>query len=268
MSFTQLDIELANGLRQTENTQYSKELISSEWVIGEAYIHNTFQWRPVCFDDAGYGNPTGTTGDVNAMLSEGDYFEYHIKGTQTIVSPAWVGGSGLNIAMDQTADDGVEITNGITSSSRTYFDVSTENCFFEVTLLPADVSGTDDLCVGFRKAEAYQAAVDNYDEAAYFHINGTTLSIETILNNGATSTTNTWSNAAADATAITLRVEIVDRVVTFKVNGSTPWTTVEFTFDASEKVIPFLYFLHNTDLMDTLYLQKWECGKLLPATTN
>lgn len=134
-------------------------------------------------------------------------------------------------------------------------------------MLPADVTGTDDLCIGFRKAEAYQAAVDNYDEAAYFQINGTTVNIETILNNGATSTTATGA-AAADAVAITLRLEVVDRVVTFKVNGSVPGTTVEFTFDANEKIIPFVYFLHHTDLMDTLYLQKWECGRLYSAVTR
>lgn len=268
MGFTGMDIEVTDGLRIKENTLYSKELFNADGVLWENYIHDTFQGRPIFVDDLGYGNPTGATGDVNHMWSGNNYFEYHIKGAgQTILAPTWVTGSGLNIAMDQAADEGIEITNGIGASSKMYFDVSTDNCFFEVTLLPADVSGTDDLCVGFRKAEAYQAAVDNYDEAAYFQIVNTAVNIETILNNAATSTTAT-SATAADNVAITLRIEIVDRVATFKVNGSTPATTVSFTFDANEKVVPFLYFLHHTDLMDTLYLQKWECGKLYPATTN
>ena len=33
-----------------------------------------------------------------------------------------------------------------------------------------------------------------------------------------------------------------------------------FTFDAGEVVTPFFYFLHDTDVCDTVILQSFECG--------
>jgi hypothetical protein len=50
--------------------------------------------------------------------------------------------------------------------------------------------------------------------------------------------------------------------VTYEIDGVAPTVTAAFTFDSGDTVVPFLYFLHDADLMDTLYVQKWECGLL------
>lgn len=187
-------------------------------------------------------------------------FEYHIKGTQTILAPVF-SSSGLNIAMDQTDNDGVELTNGLSSRSRAAYTIGTDNCYFEITATITDVSGTDDFCVGFRKQAAYQANVDDYTDAAYFQWAGTALNIETILNNAATTTVAT-TNTLTDATEFTMRVEIINGVTAFYLNGAAPSTQVNFTFDTGDVVMPFLFMLNSSDLCDSIYLTKWECGKL------
>jgi hypothetical protein len=42
--------------------------------------------------------------------------------------------------MDQTDNDGVELTNGITARSKAAYVVGTDDCYFEATINVADVS--------------------------------------------------------------------------------------------------------------------------------
>ena len=124
-----------------------------------------FRSAPLLAGKAG-GAATGTAGDENIMCIGDSMFEYHILGTQTILGPQLVA-AGLDIGMDQTANDGVEITQGILARQKHAFTVGTDGAFYlKVKFTIADVSGTDDCAVGFRKAEAYQANIDDYDEMA------------------------------------------------------------------------------------------------------
>lgn len=225
------------------------------------YTYEEFEAIPTCHASAGYGNPTGTTSDVNILNTPGNKFEYHIKGTQTILAPVF-DANGLNIAMDQTNNDGVELTQGITARSKSAFVVGADAFYLAVTMRLADVSGSDDCAVGFRAAAAYQANIDDYTDMAALNVISGAIKIETILNNAATVTTDT-TNTWADAATKTLKV-IVQKsgAVTYEIDGVAPTVTAAFTFDSGDTVVPFLYFLHDADLMDTLYVQKWECGLL------
>jgi hypothetical protein len=97
-------VEISSGLLRKEGTSKQSYLFDGDGVLFPNSMVQTFDVPPICVDDAGYGNPTGTAADVNRMLVGGDYFEYCIKGTQTIVAPAWTA-SGLNIGMDQADND-------------------------------------------------------------------------------------------------------------------------------------------------------------------
>jgi hypothetical protein len=123
--------------------------------------------------------------------------------------------------MDQTDNDGVEITNGITARSRAAVAVGTSPAVYaKAKLKIGDVSGTDDLAFGFRKAEAYQANVDDYDEMACLNVISGNVVEETILNNAATSSTDTTLDWA-DGGEHTLEVYVsAAGVVTFKVDGT------------------------------------------------
>jgi hypothetical protein len=226
-------------------------------------VHTYFETRPLAAKANGAGACTGTAGDTNIMAFPwGNVFEYHIKGTQTIVCPV-IGTNGLDVGLDQTDDDGVEVTMGITALSPLAFVVGTDPAFFvRLKFSIADVSGTDDCAVGFRKAEAYQAAIDNYDEGAFLNVISGDIKIETILNNGATTTTDTTDNWA-DGETHTLEVHVsAAGVVTYKIDGDAPTTTAAFTFDSGEVVVPFFYYLHTTDVAGAIELIEFECGLL------
>lgn len=223
------------------------------------YTYQTFNIDPVTSKKAG-GAATGTAGDENLMAFPGNTFEYHILGTQTILAPSATA-TGLDINMDQTADDGVEVGQGILSNSKHAFVVGTSDPFqVSVQFKIADVSGTDDCAVGFRKAEAYQAAIDNYDEMAALNVISGDIKIETILNNAATTTTDTTDNWADGATH-TLTVKVgATGAVTYEIDGAAPTTTAAFSFDDGEVVVPFFYFLNDTDVAGAVEIITWECG--------
>lgn len=261
MGSTGFDIvEVTGGLARKEWTSKQTKVIDGDGVLYADAVVDTFDVGIVCAAGAGYGNPTGTTGDVNRLLSWPNYYEYHVKGSQIIVAPTR-GANGVDIGMDQHDNDGVELTNGITARSKAAYTVGTDNCYFEATCNIADVSGTDDFCVGFRKQAAYAANVDDYTDAAYFQVVSTAVNIETILNNAATSTTAT-TNTVADGVTFTLRVEVRSGVTWFYINDEAPSTQVNFTFDTGDVIMPFIFFLHSSDLAGAVNISRWECGKL------
>lgn len=210
---------------------------------------------------AAHAAPTGVEGDENIMVMPEGTLEYHMLGTQTLLAPLLVA-TGLDCALDQTDDDGVEICGGILASNKLKFTVGTDPAFFaKLKFSIGDVTGTDDCAFGFRKMEAYQAAVDNYDEMAVLNIISGVINIETILNNGTTVTTDTTLTDWADGATHELEVLVsAAGVVTYKVDGSAPTVVAAFTFDDGEVLVPFFYMLNASDLVDTLILQHFECG--------
>ena len=208
------------------------------------------------------GLPTGAAGDENLLLWPGLILEYHILGTQTIVKPL-MKAAGLDIgSLDQTANDGLELCPGILASNGDYvFTVGTDPAFYmEAKIKIADVSGTDDLAVGFRKLEAYQANVDDYDEMACLNVIAGDVKIESILNNAATVTTDTTDNVL-DAGTVSLKVLVSSAgVVTYQIDDAAPTTIAAFTFDDAEVVVPFIYFLQDTDIAGEVDLIHLEVG--------
>ena len=235
-----------------------------------------------------FGNPTGTAGDVNTLVTRDAFFQYHVIVGQTILGPARTD-AGLDVSQDLVDNDGFEYTLGLedpadtviadtAGSSRGTFKVGTDKPFFvSLKFTLADVSGTDDCLLGFRKAEAYNATVDDYDEMAAFNVISGDIKIETILNNAATTTTDTTDNWA-DAATKTLTV-IVDsdgslygqpRAVYYEIDGAIPTAlpTAVFKFDADELVIPFFHMLHAADVAEATTFVTWESGLYPGAVYN
>lgn len=202
---------------------------------------------------------TGSTGDENVMVLNGNTFEYHILGTQTILSPQ-AAATGLDVAMDQTDDDGVEITRGILTNSPEVFTVGTSPAFFaRCKFSIGDVTGTDDCAFGFRTMAAYQADIGSYNDMAVLNVISGDIYTETLLATVAvsTDTTDNW----ADGATHTLEVKVSSAgVVTYLVDGAAPTTTVAFTFTAGIVLIPFFYMLNDAHLVDTCVLQQWTVG--------
>ncbi len=155
----------------------------------------TFDTPPVYAGTAGgaaLSVPGGTAGDVNVLMTRDNVLIYSPKGTQTFTAPAWAEATGLNVGMDQTANDGIEIFG----SSLTKMTAGTDRFYFKAKIKLADVSGTDECAVGWRKDEAIQANIDDYDEAVFMNVISKDLNIETILNGGGTATVDTTDDVA------------------------------------------------------------------------
>lgn len=222
-----------------------------------------FRVAPVCVKKDGAGAATGAAGDENVMMIGENMFEYHIIGTQTIVSPVLVA-AGLNIGMDQADNDGVEITQGILARQKHAYVVGTDRAFyFRVKFTIAVVAGTDDCLVGFRKAEPYQAGPDAYDEWAALNVIEGNINIETELNAGGTTTTDTTDDWA-DTEQHTLEVRVDHAgAVTYLIDDAAPTVTAAFSFDSGEVLVPFMLVIQaNAAQTGALTLQEWECGYL------
>ena len=227
-------------------------------------VHNkktfvTFNTEPTTSKILG-GAATGTAGDENVMMLPDAGFEYHILGTQTILAPKMATG-GLDVNMDQTANDGIEISQGRQTASKHAYTTGTDGPFFlRVKLSVADVSGADECAIGFRTAAAYQAAIDDYEDMAVLNVIAGAINIETIQDDNATTTTDT-TDTVADGVTVELKVRVTAAgVVTYLIDGVAPTTTAAFTFDAATVVVPFFYFLNDADIAGATILQEWECG--------
>jgi hypothetical protein len=229
------------------------------------YCMEDFRTQPLCMANAATAAlPSGTASAANTAMfpGTGNSFEYSARGTQTIIGLGVPTTTGCNVAGDQTDNDGREIAfaGGITSRAPRAFVVG--NAFSaRLKFSIATVAGTDDCAFGFRKAEAAQANIDDYDEMAVLNVISGNIDIETILNAGATATTDTTDNWA-DTEAHELKVMVAaDGAVTYQIDGAAPTVTAAFSFDAGETVIPFMFFLQaNASQTGELNLIEFECG--------
>jgi len=211
--------------------------------------------------------PGGSTGDVNILNFGGEgTLEQAILGAgQTIIVPV-LKDDGLEISGDQAADEGMEICAGITARAPSAFVVGTDPAFFfRVRAVIDDVSGSDDFAIGFRKNQAYTANVDDYTDFAVLNLIAGQWKTETALNNAATTTTTLTGSTVADLGAFEVMIKVsAAGAVTYEVgtagSRTTPALAPAFTFDSTDVVVPFVYFLHDTDLANSVRLRHWEAG--------
>ena len=226
------------------------------------YMRLDFDSHPIFMTNNGdFAAPTGANGDENIMMFPEGTLEYHVIGTNTILGPTF-GTLGLEAILDAADDEGMETCGGILASNKLIFTVGTDAAFFvKMKFNIATVAGTDYCVLGFRKMEAYQAAVDDYDEMAGLNVNAGNILYQNILNGGATVATDTTDNWA-DAATHELEVRIsAAGVASYRIDGLSPTVAAAaFTFDDGEVVTPFFYCLNNSTTTATLTMIEFECG--------
>jgi len=228
------------------------------------FVRDYFGVQPVCYDDLGYGNPTGTGGDTNMMQTHNCSYEYNIKGTGTVLRPVWTAASGLNIGFDKADDDGVEITAGIGALSLGSFTVGADRSFYAKTkIYLADSSGTDELVFGFRKNEAYAAAHTSYTDYAAIGLitDDEDIYITTRINSGTAlsiDTTHDWDDEATH----TLEVQVNDDgYARFYLDDAPPDVTkTNFQFDADDVVNWFLFLVFDDTTPGDVFVNSFEFG--------
>ena len=196
-------------------------------------------------------------------------------GTQTAGTAAPAGNAiGIDYSYDGANNEGVQWAladascKGVVSGSRIQkYTVGSDAFFAKRTFKITDVSDTDDLHFGFRKVEAFQAAVDDYDEAAGIGIvtgGGSSDGLQkvcTILNGGSTSETTT-TESLSDGAIVSWGVKVAaSGATTFEIDGAAPDATASFTFDQGEVVTPYMYALHGTASSMGLILMQLEHGR-------
>ncbi len=228
--------------------QYSQSINERVW--DNQYTFENWKQNPQACKSAG-GATSGTTGAVNLLTTSKSSFEYAILGAgQTITAPqiAFVstGVAGLNCELDPSNNEGLEICAGILASNKNAFQIGSSSAFkFRCRLLLSVVANTDDCAIGFRKAEAYQANVDDYADMAVLNVISGDIKIETIVGGAATVTTDTTDDFANAAIKdIEVRVD-EEGAVTYLINGEAPTVTADYSFTDGLTVVPFLYFLHT-----------------------
>ncbi len=204
----------------------------------------------------------GTANVHNVIyLGNGHKINYVPIVTQTLTIAMTA--NGLNIGLDQTANDGAELYVGINGASGRAAIIGTTPAFkASLTFQIADVSGTDDFHFGFRRAETVNATFDDYLDVASIgcvtSADPMLIQLETILNNTGTTTTNT-TDTLADATSMKFTVLVsAAGVVTYLIDGVAPSTIAAFTFDDGDLVIPFIQYLQGTDFTGAFDIEEFE----------
>lgn len=207
--------------------------------------------------------PSGAAGDENLYITRNSIIEQHIIGTQTIILPVPVVGGGWDIEGDQTENDGYEFNwGGLVAGGVCTFKIGTTAAFFaRLKFNIADVSFAKEFAFGFRTVEAYQANIDDYNNMAVLNMLAGDIKIETIDDNGATTTTDTTDNGV-DATDTIFEVRVSSAgVVTYLIDGVAPSTTAAHTIDTGDVVCPFIYYKQGaTTFAGDVILKEMTCG--------
>ena len=216
-------------------------------------------------------NPGTDTGVNIHQYSSGMRLYVQNIGQQTVKVPA-IATNGMNYSYDAANNEGIqwvarnEAEKGVLNGD--YFKVGTSPAFFvRARFTLADVSDTDDCCVGFRKVEAFTAAVDDYNDGAWINVEGGAggkIKRETILANAATVVDGvTGESDWADAESHELKVVVdKDGAPTYFLDGEefTTKHSSSFTFAADALVTPFMYHIHDAASTMGIVYEELEWG--------
>lgn len=230
-----------------------------------------FSEEPICYQKGaanGLTAPAGTDATVQGIFSGKHIYEYVYIGTQTILRPVLATDGGWDIALDQTAGEGIEINFGsLLNQHPRVFRAGTDEWFARVLLAIEDVSGAD-IFFGGRKLEAYQAALATYTDLFGLRILGDSSSAAgaitavTNLNDASDLTETTLTSTAADGTSIEFEVQMRGRSARFFINGAEVNPTPSFTVDSGDYFTHVLRLLHTTDVAGIVKLLRAQGGLL------
>ena len=182
---------------------------------------------------------------------------------QTLLAPA-LDTTGLNIAGDQAADDGWEFRGRSSLSlgklNKDYFTIGTSPAFYiKCKFSIANVSGIDDLRMGFAKVEAFNATTDAYKDIATMACLSGAIKTRTIKD-GVAETPTDLTVAWVDTHTHTFQVNVsAAGVVTYLLDDVAPAGALPYTFGSID-VTPFWYHRHDTETGGAIIWQDFSFG--------
>lgn len=261
------------GIESSTAKSYPQSLKQREKKLAEAVLYDEnidddFPQALVCSNTTNTGAAyTGAAAEVVAFQSGRYAYEIYqaAVAVAAIVMP-FQSADGLELR-PVAAADALELTNGVSALSSAAYTVGSfpqgKSIFCQVKFKIDDISDVTEIFYGFRKAEAYQADPDNYDEMCSFNVGldlDGQIEIHTILNNTATVETDTTLADWADAGEHTLRIELSPvGIASFQYDAAVPTVTASFDFDNAEVLIPFFHM--NSEIGDPgVSISQWQVG--------
>jgi hypothetical protein len=243
------------------------------------YTFDPFDAPPRFSANDGFSVPSGTLGAINLMHTNRGTYEYRIIGTGGVITaPTWdgVNGRGLNISMDLTAGDGLEIVfaPNITTANQNRgkhgYRVGTDKGFFaRWKLYVTDPAGLD-VRIGFRRVEAYSAGryftePSGYSDWVLLAADGGAPIGTYTRRNGFGADVFIPGSVAMPANGVSEFLVAVDGrgKPAFTFNGTRlRFGPPDFTLDAGDVVVPALMFDHAAGIGELTFLQEFESGFL------
>jgi hypothetical protein len=250
-----------------------KKLASSN--VDGSYFYERMNYQPVCTDAASWGSapPTGADDSYFNVHFRNGIVNGHYIGAATILGPSQypaspgdaTQGVGLDLALDKAVGEGSEYVwdvDGVGGFGEFAYVVGSGPATqIKGTFVLSDVSGVSEFAVGFRKTEAGVAAIDDYTDMAVINVQAGTINVETILNDGATATTDTgltWADTEEHELKVVLG--IADNgaangagVARFFVDGVE--VGAPFTFDTGDTLIPFIHQIQTADATEVIAME-------------
>ena len=251
------DLRLISGDTMTVQ---ATTIIDVAGALNEQTTYCTFGSNPICMTNDG-SDCAGAASETDFMIVDGTNFEFFTltAGTQAIKFPVQTA-LGLNLRLDATDDEGMELGEGITASSKSAFTVGTDAFYLKVSFYVTDVNDFDILAVGFRLAEAYNQDLYAYNTYAGINVNNGTINGIWELNGSDANETDlgeTW----ADTETHTLEVRIsAAKAVTQLLDGAAVTTPLAFSWTDADTVVPFFQILGDATAAGEVAIQSWECG--------
>ncbi|MCP5018660.1 MAG: hypothetical protein GY938_25785 [Ketobacter sp.] len=229
---------------------------------GSPFMYEDFRAIPLAQTFAELrGAATGGDTDINVLDTGKMRFLDSMITAQAISTPINTA-LGLDVSGDQADAAGRELTIANAATFPNMATVGTTEAFYtSMKFSIATVATLAECAFGFRKAEAFAPAIDNYDDMAVLNVLAGDINIETIADGAGTVTTDTtddWANAETH----TLRVDVdLNGVTTFQIDGAAPTVTAALTFTAGDILVPFFYMLQGTTPWSgAVVLQEFEYG--------
>ena len=143
----------------TERQLYTKSLTLSgeNTVTGRLLVRESFDQPYFIMQDDATAKSV-TDAEVNVVIGS-PVGVITFREEQTKTTSSWIVADGaLDISADTTDNEGVEIVLGWTTTNEGWIVAGTSGLCFTVNVTVADVSGTDQVVIGWRQNEAYDGA--------------------------------------------------------------------------------------------------------------
>jgi hypothetical protein len=233
------------------------------------YFYEPFNQTPIIFNADGYSDPSLTNALTHHMFTGYNLLQYSGLDENTgVVVPALTTDGYLDIGREQTLAHGMELVfaSPLATAHPRHYTMGTDEPYFRVKFKAEDVSGID-LTIGFRKVQAFAAALATYTDIIGLRVLGDSssaagaITVVSTLNDATDITSTTLAETLADDTAIEFEVRFNGRVADYRIDGAAPTVTpTAFTADSADVYTPFIYFLNTTDVGGEMKLMAAEGG--------